>query len=195
MDETLPEIIRKVKKENSVLMYEDEASFQVSGTRSRGWIRKGRKNGKEVESKPTRDSVKAFGAVTVSEKPKFHFLFTKVYNSRRFLMFLKRIVRQYPNRKVRMIVDNASYHHARLVREWLEKNEERIELHFLPPYSPEFNAQEGVWRVTRRKSTHNRFFNDRIELHITIFRRFNRFQGNPASLRSMIAPFRKMMTN
>ncbi len=87
MDKTLPEIIRKVNDEGGVLMYEDEASFQVSGTITRGWIRKGRKNGKEVESKPTRDSVKTFGAVTVSENPKFHFLFTNIYNAQRFLAF------------------------------------------------------------------------------------------------------------
>ncbi len=176
-------------------MYEDEASFQVSGTIARGWIRKGRKNGKEVESKPTRDSVKTFGAVTVSENPKFHFLFTNIYNAQRFLAFLKRLIRRYPDRKIRMVVDNARYHHARLVTEWLEKNIERIELHFLPPYSPQLNAQECVWRVTRRKSTHSRFFNDKDELHKNLFRRFNRFQGNPASLRSTIAPFWKMMTN
>lgn len=184
-----------MKEEDGVLMYCDEASFQVSGTRSRGWIRKGRKNDKEIESKPTRDSVKAFGAVSVSDNPRFHFLFAKVFNAQTFLRFLKRLVKRYPDKIIHLILDNARYHHAKLLRKWLRKNAKRLQLHFLPPYSPEYNAQEGVWRLTRIKTTHNRFFNNQAELHRAIFRRFNRFQGNPASLRKMIAPFNKMMAN
>lgn len=195
MDETLPQIIKTVKDENGVLMYGDEASFQVSGTRSRGWIQKGRDAGKEVESKATRASVKTFGAVTVSDKPKFHFLFSKVFNSFFFLKFLEQLVRQYPNKKIHLILDNARYHHAQLVKKWLAKNVDRIQLHFLPAYSPDMNASEGVWRLSRRKATHNRHFKDKNELHRTLLRRFNRFQGNPASLRSMIAPFYTMMVN
>jgi transposase len=193
VDKTLPEIIVKTKEDNGVLMYQDEAGFRVSGTISRGWIRKGRKEGKEVDSEPTRESVKAFGAVTVSDKPKFHFLFAKVYNALTFLRFLKQLVRQYRNRKIRLILDNVKYHHAKIVTKWLEENKKRIELHFLPAYSPDLNAQEGVWRLTRRASTHNRHFKDYEELHKALFRRFNRFQGNPASLRGMIAPFNKVM--
>jgi len=195
VDKTLPAIIDEVEEDKGVLMHEDEASFQVSGTISRGWMRKGHKEGKEVKSKPTREAVKTFGSVTVSDKPKFHFLFVKVYNAWNFLRFLKQLVRQYPDRKIHMILDNASYHHAKLVREWLEINKDKIKLHYLPAYSPEFNAQEGVWRLTRRKSTHNRYFNNAGELRKTLFRRFNRFQGNPASLKKMIAPFYNIIAN
>jgi len=176
-------------------MYGNEASFQVSGTRSRGWIRKGHKNEKEVESKPTREAVKTFGAVTVSENPKFHFRFAKVFNSFNFIQFLEQLVRRYPDKMIHPILDNARYHHAKLVRRWLKKNLRRIQLHYLPAYSPDLNASEGVWRLTRRKSTHNRYFEDKEELHGVLFRRFNRFQRNPASLRKMIAPFYKMMAN
>ena len=193
MEKELPQIIEKVKKEKGVLMYEDEASFQVTGTRTKGWLRRGRNEGREVESKPTRKSVKAYGAVSVSDKPAFHFLFVEKFNAHTFLRFLKRLAKRYSGRKVHLIADNAKYHDAEIVKLWLEKNSELIEVHFLPAYSPDFNAQEGVWRLTRRKSTHNRFFNDEKELHQAIFRRFNRFQGNPASLRNMIAPYYKMM--
>ncbi len=41
---------------------------------------------------------------------------------------------------------------------WLRANPDKIELHRLPPYSPEFMPVEGVWKTTRKLTTHNRFF-------------------------------------
>ena len=87
------------------------------------------------------------------------------------------------------MLDNAGYHHAVLVREWVEANADKIELHFLPPYSPDLNAAEHVWRLTKRTTTHNRHFPALPEMHRKVFRRFNRFQGNPRSLRSAIDRF------
>jgi hypothetical protein len=46
-----------------------------------------------------------------------------------------------------------------------------------------------MWRITRRKSTHNKYFSSKKALKNTIFRHFNRFQGNPASLRGVIHIF------
>lgn len=60
----------------------------------------------------------------------------------------------------------------------------RIELHFLPTYSLELNAAEYVWKETGRITTHRRFFPTVDHLKEKPFRRFNRFQGNPASLRN-----------
>jgi transposase len=56
------------------------------------------------------------------------------------------------------------------------------ELHFLATYSPKLHAAEYVWEETRRKTAHNRFFPTVDRLKEKLFRRFNRFQGNPASL-------------
>lgn len=188
MEETLIKINEKVKKEKGILMYEDEVTFQVSGTISRSWQKKGKNNGLEVKQKATKKSVKSYGAVTVQKKPKFHFRFEEKFNALTFLKFLKQIVRQY-NKKIFLILDNAKYHHAILIRKWLEENINKIELFFLPAYSPDLNAQEGVWRLTRRKATHNRYFEGEKELKKALFRRFNRFQGNPASLNGIIRPF------
>jgi len=57
-----------------------------------------------------------------------------------------------------VIADNAKYHHARLHREWREQVAERFALDFLPPYSPELNPTERVWKLTRRRCLHNRYF-------------------------------------
>lgn len=143
-------------------------------------------------STPCRKSVKAYGCVTLDENPHFHFFFVKVFNAETFLSFIKRLIRHYSGRKIYLILDNARYHHAKMVMDWVEENKEKIELCFLPAYSPDLNAQESVWRLTRRNATHNRYFKIEDELKAAIFRRFNRFQGNPASLRGIIKPFLKI---
>lgn len=168
-------------------MYQDEVTFKQAGSIYRHWALKG--IGYEVKTPPTRDSIKAMGAVTVGDNPKFHFRFVKWYNTESFLSFLNQLISRYKERKVHLIVDNAPYHKGPKVREWLQGKENRIELHYLPPYSPELNAVEYVWKETRRKTTHNRFFKTLGELKERLFRRFNRFQGNPASLRSVLASF------
>lgn len=170
-----------------MLMYEDEAVFRQSGSIYRHWAKKG--IGSEVKSFPSRKSVKVMGAVAVGTDPKWHFRFITVFNSDSFLVLLKQLVRQYTGRRIHLVVDNAKYHKAPEVMDWVEKNSAKIELHFLPTYSPELNAAEYVWKETRRKTTHNRFFPTVDHLKQKLFRRFNRFQGNPTSLRNVLASF------
>ncbi|MBE1553294.1 IS630 family transposase [Sporosarcina limicola] len=67
------------------------------------------------------------------------------FNAGAFLDFLKMILNKYPTGKTVMILDNARIHHAKLIQPFLEKNKDRIELVFLPPYSPQLNLMEGVW--------------------------------------------------
>jgi transposase len=95
-------------------------------------------------------------------------------------------VKYYAPRKQRihLIVDGVRYHRSALT--WVNSHREAIELHFLPPYSPNLNAAEQVWRRTKRDATHNRYFPTLEMLRQALSRRFNRFQGNPAALRGLV---------
>jgi transposase len=69
---------------------------------------------------------------------------------------------------------------------WSREHSDQIQIHILPPASPKLNPTETVWRITKKTATHNRFFPAPTLLKITIRRRFNRYQGNPASLRGVV---------
>ena len=58
------------------------------------------------------------------------------YGAEVFLAFLKKIIAHYPTGKIVMILDNAHIHIAKLIQSFLEENGQRIQLVFLPPYSP-----------------------------------------------------------
>ena len=61
-------------------------------------------------------------------------------------------------KKILLVLDNARYHHAKMLQPWLEYVFDVLELFFFPPYSPDLNAIEMLWKKTRRNVTHNRFF-------------------------------------
>ncbi|MBL7192021.1 transposase, partial [bacterium] len=71
-------------------------------------------------------------------------------------------------KKICLILDNARWHHAKLLNDFLEKHKDRLELLFMPPYSPECNPQERVWKLTRRKATHNKYFETKLSLITTV---------------------------
>jgi len=59
---------------------------------------------------------------------------------------------------IHVFLDNARYHHAKLVREWLAQPGRRIKLHFIPPYCPHLNPIERLWGVMHRNVTHNKCY-------------------------------------
>jgi transposase len=57
-----------------------------------------------------------------------------------------------------LVLDNARYHHAVLLKPLLRKHRAILTLLFLPPYSSQLAPVERVWKLARRMATHNRFF-------------------------------------
>ena len=55
-------------------------------------------------------------------------------------------------------LDNARYHHAKLVQEWLALPGQRIKLHFIPTYCPHLNPIERLWGLMHRNVTHNKCY-------------------------------------
>jgi len=59
---------------------------------------------------------------------------------------------------IHVFLDNARYHHARLVQEWLAQPECRIKLHFIPTYCPHLNPIERLWGAMHKHVTHNKCY-------------------------------------
>ena len=65
----------------------------------------------------------------------------------------------YPTlRRIHVFLDNARYHHAKLVQEWLAQPGRRIRLHFVPAYCPHLNPIERLWGLMHKHVTHNRCY-------------------------------------
>ena len=107
-----------------------------------------------VLQEPTREGISVFGSLDAGSGS----LITKItesYNALTFMEFLTGI--PTGGKEIHFVLDNAKYHHATMIREFVEEYPDII-LDFLPPYSPELNAIERVWKLIRKMGTHNTYF-------------------------------------
>lgn len=107
---------------------------------------------------PTRKSVALFGAVDLCFG-RVVTQFDPKFDAMTFGRFLQKLVR-YRRRGHRLVIilDNARYHHARALKPFLNRYRNWLKLLFLPPYSPDFNPIERLWKLTRKLCTHNQYF-------------------------------------
>jgi transposase len=153
---------------NIQLWCEDEVHFQRHSSLMRMWAPKGQQP--RVLSASTREKVGFFGALNL----KTGALLTRealTFNSETFGDFLSSLL-QRTTGQVYLILDNAKYHRAQILKEFFVRNQERLVLIFLPSYSPELNPIERVWRITRRKVTHNRYFSSKDQLRAALKHQF-----------------------
>jgi transposase len=115
-----------------------------------------------IMSSPTKEKVAFFGLVNPSTGE----LFAKEdcrFNSETFILAIIDFLKKHKSKKkIYVILDNASWHKkgVRLITEIEELKEIKdcIQFIFLPPYSPDLNPIERVWRITRHDKTHNKYF-------------------------------------
>lgn len=135
----------------------DECHFQQHGTRCRMWVPPEDKD-PIILNAPTRKSAALFGAVNI-KSGKLITMLTSKFNAETFEIFLRNLMRHKKRSgKTVIILDNARYHHAKNLNSLLNKYSNVLELDYLPPYSPELNPIERVWKFLRRQCTHNQYF-------------------------------------
>jgi len=161
------------------LWCEDEVHFQRHSSLIRMWAPKGQQP--RVLSASTRQKVGFFEALNL----KTGCLLTKeasTFNAETFGDFLRYLL-QHTQGKLFLILDNASWHKAQDLRHFFIDNRHRLVRIFLPPYSPELNPIERVWRITRRRVTHNRYFESIEQLKMSLTSHFVKWEQPNNSLK------------
>ena len=131
----------------------------------------------EIKSPVDRLKVSIFGAMGINGQ-----LITcqnEIFNAETFRIFLEKLLleaqagytKEGKRKKILLVLDNARYHHAKILQPWLEGISDILELFFLPPCSPDLNAIEMLWKKTRRNVMHNRFFEslDQLRYDLTLY--------------------------
>jgi len=165
------------------LWCEDEVHFQRHSSLIRMWAPKGQQP--RVLSASTRQKVGYFGALDL----KTGCLLTKeapTFNAETFGGFLSYLL-QHTQGKIHLILDNVSWHKAQDLSDFFIANRDRLVRVFLPPYSPELNPIERVWRITRRQVTHNRYFQSIEELETALTSHFVKWEQPNNVLRALCA--------
>lgn len=145
-----------------------------TATVSYAWAEKGKQPRIECKQRK-RERVTLFGAVDISSG-KVVVKHAQKGNAKSFKKFLKKVLKNYKNNRVVMVLDNVQYHHAKKLQGFLAKRKESLELLFLPPYSPDLNPMERVWWLMRKRITHNRACISIDERIVKFWKLFSHFQ-------------------
>jgi transposase len=136
-----PKIKEKAKKEKGDIYFADEAGVRSDFHAGTTWAAKGKTP--VIQTTGARFSFNVISAVNAQGE--FRFMVVKgSVNSKVFCEFIKRLTTG-TTRKVFLIVDGHPTHKSVVVRKFVESLENKLELYFLPPYSPELNPDERVW--------------------------------------------------
>ena len=120
------------------------------------WAPKGAKVA--IEQTSGRDRLNVHGAIDL-ETGKTKMIEVLTVNALSTIALLLAIETMYPQKRwIHVFLDNARYHHAELVQEWLARPGCRIKLHFIPTYCPHLDPIERLWGLMHKKITHNRSY-------------------------------------
>lgn len=146
MTEEYPTIKERAQRENADIYWGDETGVGNQENYQRGFAPKGTPPVLAYETK--REHVNMISAINNYGSVRF-MLYRETMTQQRLIGFLTRLIHDVP-RKVFLILDNLRVHHGRLLQKWLGERTEKIEIFFLPPYSPELNPDEYLNHALKR---------------------------------------------
>ena len=141
LDEQWPAIRREAKQANAVVYFGDESSIRSDYHKGTTWGIRGETP--VVEKTGRRFSVNMISAI--SPRGHLRFMVTEQrLNASTFKEFLRRLLHG-AERPIFLIVDGHPVHRSKAVCTFVENTQGKLRLFYLPPYSPQLNADELVW--------------------------------------------------
>jgi transposase len=119
-----------------------------------GWIKKGVR--KEIPANTGRSRLNLSGSIDVI-KHNVVIQEDQTLNAESTIRFFQKIEEAYPDkRKIHVFCDNAPYYRNQAVKQYLKTS--KISLHFLPPYSPNLNPIERLWKWMKERVIYNTYY-------------------------------------
>jgi transposase len=151
LKEQYPAIKKRAREENALILWGDEMGLRSDDPIGRSYAPRGRTP--VVEASGRRFGCNMISAISNLGRLWF-MVFTGRLDAKLFVEFLGRLLRVSDGRKLLLIIDSHPAHKAAKVRRWLEEKpverSARLELCFLPGYSPELNPDECLNQDTKQ---------------------------------------------
>ena len=176
LEEKWPAIFRAAQRCKGLILFEDEASFAPWGSLSYTWARRGHQP--EVPTSGKRKGYKGFGAIEYFSGRLFSQGLEGRFNSENDQAFLQRIMEQ-TTAHLFLIHDGARYHTSAATQAFLVAHRDRITEHLLPSYSPDYNPIEYLWKKTKQRATHNKYFKEFLALTVSVDKALAYFATHP----------------
>jgi transposase len=81
-----------------------------------------------------------------------------------------------------LVHDGARYHTRKATQQFLAAHRERLTAYPLPAYSPDYNPIEYLWRKTKKRATHNKYFKEFVALTVSVDKALAYFATHPETV-------------
>jgi transposase len=150
-----PHILCEAQRRGALVLFGDEASFPQWGSLSYTWAR--RNHPVQVKTAGKRKAYKVFGLIDLFSGRLFHGGIEGKFNSESYQAFLLSVLAQTVEH-IFLIQDGAKYHTSKATKAFFAQHFKRLTVWQLPSYSPDYNPIEYLWKKTRKRATHNKYF-------------------------------------
>jgi transposase len=138
LEEEYPEIEERARQEGAEIHFADETGAAADEHPRYGYAREGERATMEVPDSHIRVNV----VTTVSNTGELHYeTYNRTMNGAQFIRFLEQLLSE-TSKKILLIVDRLRAHNCEEVWDWIDEHSDRIDMSFLPRYSPEMNPVE-----------------------------------------------------
>jgi transposase len=167
---------------DEIICFIDSTHPQHQTRLSYGWIKKGIR--KAVKMTACQKRVNLIGAINLSGHTVEHRQVDWV-NCESLKAFFTQLIAANPAaKKIHMILDNAGYHKSKELISFV--NETNIVLHYLPPYSPNLNPIERLWKIMHENVTYNHYYQKLADFKAAILEFFTDIDKYGSVIRSRI---------
>jgi len=164
------------------LLYLDECEIHLHPTLTKVWTVRG--NRPVIPAAGVNQRLCVYGAFNY-QTGQSHYLVHPKKNAQQFHEFLWQLLEAQSERRIVLVIDNASYHRTRQLLALLEEHADHVFVVWLPRYSPELNLIEGLWGYLKRSALNNYFFGDIESLEDAIHGAFSELQQHPHTTLSL----------
>lgn len=145
----------EIRKEGRPVYFMDGVHPTHNAMPFYGWIRRGREA--ELLTNTGRDRLNINGAYSLDERDG-SFCFSDSVNAQSTIEVLAGLLSRHEEEdRIYVFCDNAAYYRSKMVQGWLKENEQ-VKLMFLPPYSPNLNPIERLWKFFKKKTMYNKYY-------------------------------------
>jgi len=173
--------LKEAKGSKDPIYFMDGVHPQHNSVAACGWIKKG--TVKELKSNTGRKRININGAINIEEMNPV-VSYSDTINAQSTISLLKEIELKHTEAEnIYIICDNARYYRSQKVTEYLETS--KVELKFLPPYSPNLNLIERLWKYFHKIVLYNKYYETYHEFQKackSFFKNIKRYKKDLVSL-------------
>ena len=179
--EELPRILQTVRDYRAVLYFEDEAQLSLTAVLAKTWGPQGARIPQPVTGQ--RGGISALSAISRRGELLFRLLPQRIA-SQEVIAFLQQILQHHPRRHVVVVMDQASPHTSQRTRTFIA-SQKRLQVFYLPKYSPDWNPDEPVWNHTKHQELKGHQARTTAELQRLAQQKLTRMAKNPQLIRGI----------